>query len=82
MEWYAVRYRGTDEFGRPALIVEDAAGVAFLVAAGALRQREAGPDAGARLARRLGGRCVWELITDGSRAPLGGVQCRLDSNGH
>ena len=74
MDWYVIRYRGTDERGRPALIVEDDGGAAYLVVAGTLSQREIGAGAAARLARRLGN--AWSHVTDGPRASLGGIPRR------
>ena len=76
MERFTVCYRAWDRRYRPALIVADEGGVAYLFAGAALQVRLDGPDAPARLRALLARRAPWNPVPIGapySRAEL----CRL-----
>lgn len=74
MEHYTIRYRHVDKHGRATLIVTDGAGDACLFAAGALQLRRAGPDAAARLARRLAGSDAWTPVPPAAPYTLAGLR--------
>ncbi|HET8627332.1 MAG TPA: hypothetical protein VFL91_07925 [Thermomicrobiales bacterium] len=74
---YTVRYRGIDGRGRPALIVTDAGGAAYLYSDGALGLGYPGPDAAGRLvrlARRASDGAAWAVVPRGAPATLAGLR--------
>ena len=64
-EEFRVRYRTTDAAGKPALIVTDRRGNAYLYAAGVLQFRAASDETGERMIGQFGLPERWEpLCTD------------------
>jgi ABC-type hemin transport system substrate-binding protein len=59
---YTIRYRSTNAVGKPALVVEDPEGIAYLFTAQMFQVRATGAQASERLIHLLGGREAWEEV--------------------
>jgi len=76
---YVVRYRRADERRPPALLVEDARGIAYLFSGDALQCRVAGADALGRLLALAGRRGAWTPLPARPAATLADLRGLLAS---